>query len=117
MYRTAELRASGGIPVGDSLYEDQRAFVALSLNGGVLVGDVPLSTYMVRDDSLYGSVKRDVETQLRQRRNFERWIVANAINLGGVSGAVLIVRLVAHRARRGVSRRARALAARISARR
>ena len=94
MFRTALLRQAGGVPAGDSLYEDQRTFVAVSLIGPVLVSNQVWSSYTVRPDSLYGSLADDWDTRLRQQRDFHRWILRWAPRRGpaGRSLAALLVR-------------------------
>ncbi len=74
LYRTSALRSVGGVPIGDNLYEDQRTFVAVSQEHPVFVGDVPLASYTVRPDSLYGSLEHDHATKWRQERDFHLWI-------------------------------------------
>ena len=107
MIRASTLRDVGGVPAGDNLYEDQRTFVAVSLHGPVHVSDEALTTYAVRDDSLYGSLRSDAATQRLQRRAFEAWIVSVG-SRSGLTGLNLAATVIAHRAADGVSRRWRA---------
>jgi glycosyltransferase involved in cell wall biosynthesis len=94
MFRTTALRQAGGVPAGDSLYEDQRTFIAVSLIGPVLVSDRTWSSYTVRPDSLYGSLADDWVTRLRQQRDFHQWILRWATRRGpaGRSLGALLVR-------------------------
>lgn len=98
MYRTEALRRIGGVPAGDSLYEDQRTYVAINLRYPVFVGAEPLSVYAVRPDSIYGSLADDAATRWRQRQTFERWIMRSGWRAGphGVAfaGEVVVRRLV-----------------------
>lgn len=98
------LRRVGGVPLGDNLYEDHRTFVAVGLAGTVLVSDVPLAHYVVRPDSLNGSLVNDGMTQVRQRRTFELWVLRYASRKGirglQVAGAVVSFRLKAALRRR-----------------
>ena len=105
MFRTTALRQAGGVPAGDSLYEDQRTFVAVSLIGPVLVSDRAWSSYTVRPDSLYGSLADDWVTRLRQQRDFHRWILRWAPRRGPAGrslGALLVRRRLCGAVRRRV---------------
>jgi glycosyltransferase involved in cell wall biosynthesis len=108
MYRTAVLREIGGIPAGPNMHEDQRTFVAVGLRGGVFVSDEPLTRYTVRPDSVFGSVSLgdDAMVVVRQHLDFERWMRHYVVRQG-VRGLMVLLVLEAHRARRGLVRRAR----------
>lgn len=104
MYRTAALRRVGGVPDGDMFYEDQRTFVAISLDSPVHVTDHVLSTYAVRSDSIYGST--DDHDRRANRRVFVRWSLAHALRRGPrgvvVAGRIaigLVVRRIPFRIR------------------
>lgn len=109
MYRLATLRSAGGVPDGPAVIEDQRTYVAVSLRGPVFVDDRPLTTYTVRNDSLYGSTRSDDLVQVANHRQFEHWVVRTCAR-AGVHGFAVIAVLFGHRLRRGVGRRLRALA-------
>lgn len=106
LYRTGALRAVGGIPPGDNLYEDQRTFAAVNLRYPVLVDDRPLSSYTVRPDSLYGSLAEDPGTKWRNEQAFHRWILKRGVREGAV-GRRLVAALVAYRATAPVAHRLR----------
>ncbi|MDO9174222.1 MAG: glycosyltransferase, partial [Actinomycetota bacterium] len=109
MYRLATLRRVGGVPDGPAMLEDQRTFVAVSLAGPVFVDDRPLTTYTVRNDSLYGSTRDDGLAEVRHHRAVERWVVASC-RRQGPAGWWVIACLLERRLRRGVGRRLRMLA-------
>ncbi|HWL42408.1 MAG TPA: glycosyltransferase family A protein [Ilumatobacter sp.] len=96
MYRTDALRRIGGVPAGDSLYEDQRTYVAVNLRYPIFVGAEPMCTYAVRPDSIYGSLADDAATRWRQRQTFERWIVRSGLRYGP-HGALFAAEVVARR--------------------
>ena len=105
MFRTAHLRGVGGVPDGDSLYEDQRTFAAVNLVHPVYIGDEePVSTYTKRDDSLFGSLQNDPATKAAQRRTFELWLLSRGLR-SGLPGLLTVGALGAHRIRVAVARR------------
>lgn len=104
MFRTSVLRAAGGVPPGDNLYEDQRTFVLTSLAAAVHVTDEALSTYAVRPDSLCGTEADDAMVQVTRRLTFERWVATTGRARGG-AGVLLVADLALHRLRRGLRRR------------
>jgi hypothetical protein len=107
MYRTSALRGVGGVPAGDSLYEDQRTFVAVNFSHPVYVSaDEPVSVYTKRPDSLFGSLEHDPLTKSEQRRRFEWWLVRRGLR-SGLAGVTTVVALAAHRLHVAVSRRLR----------
>jgi glycosyltransferase involved in cell wall biosynthesis len=111
LLHAATLRRVGGVPLGDNLYEDHRTFVAVGLVGAVLVSDVPLARYVIRPDSLNGSLATDGMTQVRQRRTFELWVLRYTSRQGirglQVAGAVISFRLHAALRRRWTLLRSR----------
>ena len=111
MYRLATLREAGGVPVGAPMLEDQRTFVAVSLFGRVVVDDRPLTTYTVRNDSMYGSTRDDGRAQVDSHREFERWVVATC-SRQGLQGLSVVACLLERRLWRGVGRRLRTLRSR-----
>jgi len=117
MYRTAALRAVGGVPAGPTMHEDQRTFVAVGLHGAVFVSDEPLTEYTVRDDSVYGSVAQggDAMVIVRQHLEFEQWM-RRYVRRRGVAGWRVLAALEIHRVRRGLGRRARLVADRLTRR-
>jgi glycosyltransferase involved in cell wall biosynthesis len=105
MYRVDALRRVGGVPAGPTMHEDQRTFVAVSLTGPVVVLDEPLTTYTVRADSVYGSQRDDAMRLVRQHRDYEDWVTRYGLRHGPY-GIAVVVTLLLHRLRRGLSRRA-----------
>lgn len=108
MYRLATLRRVGGVPDGPAMLEDQRTFVAVSMAGPVFVDDRPLTTYTVRNDSVYGATRHDGMAEVRHHQEFERWVVASCMRQGP-AGWWVIASLLERRLRRGMSRRLRML--------
>jgi glycosyltransferase involved in cell wall biosynthesis len=106
MYRVDALRRVGGVPAGPTMHEDQRTFVAVSLTGPVMVLDEPLTTYTVRTDSVYGSQRDDGMRLVRQHREYEDWVTRYGLRHGPY-GIAVVVTLLLHRLRRGLTRRAR----------
>ncbi|MGH9270836.1 MAG: glycosyltransferase family 2 protein, partial [Ilumatobacteraceae bacterium] len=105
MYRRGVLREVGGVPRGDSLYEDQRTFVAVNIAQPVLItDDPPLSSYARRPDSLFGSLENDPSTKAEQKRTFEWWVLRYCWRRGLIAWRIALL-LGAHRVAHAVRRR------------
>lgn len=105
LLRADALRTIGGVPAGDSLYEDQRTFVAVNLRYEVFVSDQDSGcVYTRRPDSLFGSLEHDPATKSRQRRTFEWWMLDRCMRSGPV-GWHAAAALVSHRFRVAIIRR------------
>jgi glycosyltransferase involved in cell wall biosynthesis len=104
MYRADALRRVGGVPDGPNMHEDQRTFVAVSVAGPVMVLAAPLTIYTVRTDSMYGSQRADGMRQVRQHRAYEDWVTRYGVRHGPY-GIAVVMSLLLHRLRRGLTRR------------
>ena len=108
MFRLSTLRTAGGVPAGPAMAEDQRLYVAVSLLGPVFVDDQQLTTYTVRNDSMYGAARGDDLVQVEIHRQFERWVMQKSRH-SGLRGLAVMAALLHRRLARGVGRRLRAL--------
>ncbi len=109
LYRASALRAAGGVPPGNSTYEDQRAFVVVSLEAPTLITDDVLTTYARRPDSIYGRLGDDNVIKSRERREFEWWVLRTCLQRARRRPRAIAVAaaLVGHRLRSAVARRLR----------
>ncbi|HWL42409.1 MAG TPA: glycosyltransferase family 2 protein [Ilumatobacter sp.] len=97
-YRTAALRAVGGVPVGDNLYEDQRTYAVVSMRHAVYVDSEPLAIYTVRPDSLYGSIVDHPHVTFGNQMRFQQWVVRTGLR-GGRHGIAISAETAARRAK------------------
>ncbi|MEM9563709.1 MAG: glycosyltransferase [Actinomycetota bacterium] len=107
LYRATVLAEAGGVPAGNSTYEDQRTFVAVGLVVPTLITGEVLTTYARRPDSIYGRLGGDNVVKSQQRRAFEWWVLRHCRRqlLRRPAAVTVAAALVTHRLRVALGRR------------